>query len=89
MTGFDKAGFVSAQNEPVWTPAKVDDAVRVALVGQPNEPIRVIRKIKPIAMNEPKPGVFVFDMGQNMPGWCRINVKGKGGATLTLRHVEA
>lgn len=85
MPGFDKPGFSGAD----WTPAVVDDTVRTQLVPQPNEPIRIIDTIKPIALTQPRPGVYVFDLGQNMPGWCRIHVKGKAGATLKLRHVEA
>jgi len=58
------------------------------LVAQPNEPIRVTQELKPIRLTEPKPGVFVFDLGQNMVGWCRLAVRGKPGATVRLRHAE-
>ena len=43
------------------------------------EPIRVVETLKPIAVTEPQPGVFVFDMGQNLVGWCRLNVAGPAG----------
>ncbi len=39
------------------------------LVAQPNEPVRVTQNVCAIALAEPKPGVYVFDMGQNMVGW--------------------
>jgi alpha-L-rhamnosidase len=87
--GFDAAGFTPSEEKPRWRPATVDDSIHVEIDAQANEPIRVIQTVKPVALHEPKPGVFVFDLGQNMPGHCRIHVKGKSGATLTLRHVEA
>jgi hypothetical protein len=33
-------------------------------------PFRVTATLKPVSMTEPKPGVFIFDLGQNMVGWC-------------------
>ncbi|HVX65692.1 MAG TPA: family 78 glycoside hydrolase catalytic domain, partial [Bryobacteraceae bacterium] len=31
---------------------------------------------------------FVYDMGQNMVGWCRLKVSGPAGAEVSLRHAE-
>lgn len=59
-----------------------------AIVWQPNEPIRVVEQLSAIAITEPKPGLFVVDMGQNMPGWCRLQVTGKAGDEVRLRYVE-
>jgi alpha-L-rhamnosidase len=33
--------------------------------------------------------VFIYDLGQNIVGWCRLRVQGPRGTTLTLRHAEA
>jgi alpha-L-rhamnosidase len=52
------------------------------------EPIRVTQTLKPVGMTEPKPGMFIFDMGQNMVGWCRLKVRGPEGAMVSLRHAE-
>ena len=47
------------------------------IVWQRNEPIRIVKDIKPVAITEPKPGVYIVDMGQNMVGWARIkNIAG-------------
>src|SRR5262249_7582481 len=40
------------------------------------------------SVSEPKPGVYVFDMGQNMVGWCRLLVSGPEGTKVSLRHAE-
>ena len=59
------------------------------LVAQRNEPIRETLRLKAISLTEPKPGVFVFDMGQNMVGKVRLSIKNvKQGSTVRLRHVE-
>ena len=34
------------------------------------------------------PVYYIFDMGQNMVGWCRLTVAGPRGTTVTLRHAE-
>jgi alpha-L-rhamnosidase len=52
------------------------------------EPIRVTQTLKPVAVTEPRPGVFVFDLGQNLVGWCRLKVSGPAGAQVSLRHAE-
>ena len=30
----------------------------------------------------------MFDLGQNMVGWCRLKVRGPEGSTVKLRHAE-
>ncbi|MBN1442821.1 MAG: family 78 glycoside hydrolase catalytic domain, partial [Planctomycetes bacterium] len=34
------------------------------------------------------PGVFVFDLGQNIVGWCRMRLEGPAGREVVLRHAE-
>jgi alpha-L-rhamnosidase len=85
MPGWDRAGFAEDQR---WKPVLVAEAPKAALVPQTNEPIRVTRDLTPTTITEPKPGVYVFDMGQNMVGWCRLRAKGEPGKSITLRHAE-
>src|SRR6266571_3640538 len=84
MPGWDRAGF----DDKSWEPADVATDVKTQLVAQPNEPIRVTAEITPISVSEPKPSVYVFDMGQNMVGWCRLKAQGAAGTTVQLRHAE-
>ncbi len=51
-------------------------------------PIRVTDVLSPIAVKQPRPGAFVYDMGQNMVGWCKLTVAGPAGTTVTLRFAE-
>jgi alpha-L-rhamnosidase len=64
------------------------EATEPRLVAQMNEPIRVVRELKPVSISEPQPGVFVFDLGQNIAGWCRLKLHAPSGATVRLRHAE-
>ena len=57
-------------------------------MAQCNEPIRVVKELRPVKMTEPKPGVYVFDMGQNMVGWCRLKANAPAGTKITVRHAE-
>jgi alpha-L-rhamnosidase len=45
-------------------------------------------EINPDYLNEPLPGEYVFDMGQNMVGWARIWINGDKGDTIKLRFAE-
>lgn len=84
MPGWDTHGF----DDSAWRPAAVFDPPAIQLVAQPNEPIRIVHEITRIGAREQQPGVYIFDLGQNMVGWCRLKVRGARGDTVTLRHAE-
>jgi alpha-L-rhamnosidase len=88
MPGWDQPGFASAGWRPVLVLPYPDGAEKAALVAQPSEPIRVTEELQPVKITEPKPGVYVFDMGQNMVGWCRLTTDAPAGTKITLRHAE-
>ena len=89
MPGWDCSGF-DARN---WSAAIVlpcpSGSEHAILAAQPNEPIRTYKEFKPVSITEPRPGVYVFDMGQNMAGWCRLRCNAPTGTKITLRHAEA
>jgi alpha-L-rhamnosidase len=82
--GWDQPGF----DDTTWARAQAFDLDARALVWLRNEPIRVVRELTPRQGTEPRPGVFVFDLGQNMVGWCRVQATGSAGQTITMRHAE-
>ncbi|MBI5770343.1 MAG: family 78 glycoside hydrolase catalytic domain [Verrucomicrobia bacterium] len=51
-------------------------------------PIRVTQELPAKRLTEPKPGVFIFDLGQNFAGIVRLAVKGAAGTTVRLRYGE-
>ena len=76
-------------NSPTRMPVMIVDAPKGMLVSQQQPPIRVTATIKPIAMTEPKPGVYVFDLGTNIAGWATLRTKGVRGSRVTMKYNEA
>ena len=50
-----------------------------ALAAEMAEPLRVVDTLRPVSVKQLQPGVWIFDMGQNMVGWCRLRVAGPAG----------
>ena len=88
IRGWNEPGFASAAWEPVETLPFPNNSPHAALVAQCNEPIRVVEELRPVSMTEPRPGVYVFDMGQNMVGWCRLKANTPAGSHIRVRHAE-
>lgn len=71
-----------------WKPALVAEAPQIAVEAHPGEPIRQGARLWASKYTEPKKGVYVYNLGQNLTGWARITVKGKPGQVVTVRHAE-
>lgn len=84
LTGWAEPGF----DDSHWQPARAVSAPGGKLVAQMMDPIRITGTIKPTSMHELHPGVFIYDMGQNMVGWCQLKVKGPAGTKVTMRFAE-
>ena len=84
MPGWDRPGF----DDGDWEPVQIVQPPAGRLVSQNIEPIRVTETLRPKAVREVRPGVFIFDMGQNMVGWCRLHVEGPRGQAVRLRFAE-
>src|SRR5271157_2994546 len=84
QTGWNRAGF----DDGKWEPAHIVAAPAGVLAAQMAEPLRVTETLHPVSVKMLKPGVYIFDMGQNMVGWCRLRVAGPKGTQVTLRHAE-
>ena len=69
----DKPGWNnSGYDDSRWAPATLVPAPRGALHPQLLPPIREIRTLKPVAMTNPRPGVYVFDFGEIIAGRPRM-----------------
>ena len=71
-----------------WLPAREVVAPTVPLVAQRSEPVQVVEQFVPLSVNEIKPGVFIFDVGQNIAGWVRLKVNAPVGTRVTIRQGE-
>jgi alpha-L-rhamnosidase len=85
MDGWALPGFADA----TWQAAGVVAAPAGPLRAQMAEPIRVTERFTPVSVREIAPGTFIYDMGQNLVGWCRLFVQGPRGTKVTLRHAES
>lgn len=66
-----------------------DAEVTKALIqAHPGSPVRKTQELKPVSVKEVKPGMYVFDMGQNFSGWARLRVQGPAGTRVTMRFAE-
>ena len=84
MKDWSKPNF----DDAAWMNAELVQKPCEKLVSQPIEPIKIMEEVAPVAVKEIKPGTFIFDMGQNMVGWCELMVKGKKGDKVTMRFAE-
>lgn len=84
IPGWSEAG----SDESGWNPAVIMDTPKAHLVSQQMPAIEINDHIKPIKITEPKPGMKVFDLGQNFTGWVRIKLKGEKGTKVRIRFSE-
>ncbi|KAJ4989362.1 glycosyltransferase family 28 domain-containing protein [Stagonosporopsis vannaccii] len=74
-----------------WQSVEVLDPLpeRTKLVAGYGEPVRRIETVKPIEQITTPSGKTIFDFGQNLVGYVRINkVRGKAGHKIVLKHAE-
>ena len=77
----------TAVDDASWAAASVRTETR-HLRANVAEPVRVLKELPAKAITEPKPGVWTFDLAQNMVGVVRLRVKAPKGTVVTLRHGE-
>ena len=84
LHGWDRPSY----DDTAWDFAAVDREVSVNVQAYPGAQTRKTVELTPVAITEPEPGVYVFDMGQNMVGCARLTVRGQAGEKVTLRFGE-
>lgn len=82
--GWDTPGFDASAWQPVTTVAAPGGTMRADDV----PPVRVAQTLKPVAMTQPEPGRYIFDLGQDIAGWEQLHVTGPAGTTVQLRTAE-
>ncbi|HEY4145517.1 family 78 glycoside hydrolase catalytic domain [Pinirhizobacter sp.] len=71
-----------------WLPVMAMDPPRGRLVAQSMEPIRELETVDAVSISEPRPGVYVFDMGRTLGGWAHLRVDGERGARIILKYAQ-
>lgn len=71
-----------------WRRALLVDAPNGELVPVSCPPVRITDTVIPVRMTEPRPGVFLFDMGQSFAGHAQLRVRADSGHVITVRYGE-
>ena len=71
-----------------WDKAQLVAPPAGKLISQNQEPIKVVRSVKPETISNPEPDVYVYDLGENIAGWARLKVRGREGNEVKLKYAE-
>jgi alpha-L-rhamnosidase len=83
------AGWASPGSMTVgWQPVAVTASIPAELQAFPGITVQKTSVLHPAKISEPKPDVFVFDMGQNFAGFALLKAKGPVGTKVVLRFAE-
>ncbi len=85
----ERVGWDMPGPDPVgWTPVRLAQGPGGRLRAQGVPPVIVQERFTTITVTEPKPGVFIYDLGQNFSGRPEIVVRGPAGATVRFTPAE-
>ena len=82
--GWDRAGF----DDSHWENVALVNGPGGTLTPEMAPPLRVLHTYDPVKISRPRPGIAVYDLGQNFAGWPAISVSGPAGATVKLTPGE-
>ncbi len=83
--GWDAPGFDDADWAPAWAGHQTD----AKLCARPGPLPRRMVELPALELTEPEPGVYRFDLGQNMAGRVRLRISQPAGTTITIRGGQA
>jgi alpha-L-rhamnosidase len=75
-------------DEAAWKPVAVTDSIAARFEAFPGLYVQETGELRPVRITEPKPGAFVFDLGQNFAGFARLKAQGPAGTKVVLRFAE-
>lgn len=84
VPGWDRPGF----DDSGWMSVRIADAPGGRARAQTHEAIEVVDVLDPGMVRRPKPGVMVYDVGQNLAGWAQIIVNAPSGSAVELFFSE-
>jgi len=77
-----------AFDDHAWAGVDVGAPLNLKIEAHPGEPVRALAEFKAKTINEPKPGVYILDLGQNFAGVGRLKIKGEPGQKIAMRYGE-
>ena len=95
---YDGEIYDATQEYTGWTEASFDDQLwkQVNVVETPKgkltlcdfPAIKIVERLNPQRILQPKSGVKIYDFGQNFAGWTSVTMKGKRGTKIKIRYSE-
>lgn len=80
--------FMGEMILPPFGQKVMTDYDSLVFLPQPDRGVQVVETLTAQAMTEPRPGVYIYDMGQNIAGVPEIGICGTDGQEVTLRFAE-
>ncbi|WP_317890714.1 family 78 glycoside hydrolase catalytic domain [Paenibacillus arenilitoris] len=84
QSGWDEPGFQDGE----WEQPHCFEPYEGELTLQLDPPIRVMEQIRPLSVRKTERGSYIYDLGQNIAGWTRLQMSGRSGQEITVRHAE-
>jgi alpha-L-rhamnosidase len=85
LLGWDSPGFMSA----AWTSVTTGAEISPTIQAHPAEPVRTNQVFAPVSITQPQPGLYVFNLGQNISGWAGLRVTNQpAGRRIVMRFGE-
>ncbi len=85
---FCRADFAE---DGTWEKVTTAEPAKGRLVAQNIPPVKVMQTYRPVKTEETRPGVYLYDFGQNFSGWARITLKAQSshcGTAVTMTPGE-
>jgi alpha-L-rhamnosidase len=84
IPGWDTASYAAED----WKPVEIVDPKEPEIVAQYFPPVRVEKTLAAKTVTNPKPGIYIYDFGQNLAGIASIRAQGEAGTNVQLRFAE-
>lgn len=81
---WNRAGFKDSD----WQTVAETDKYTPRLSAQTNKPVKVVKTVQPISIQQSGTNRWIVDMGQNLVGWAKLQVKGASGTVVRMRFAE-
>ncbi|MEM6799627.1 MAG: glycoside hydrolase family 78 protein, partial [Planctomycetota bacterium] len=84
IAGWDSPGF----DDSGWSKVETAPVIKATVGPHPGPPVIALEEFTPVSIEEPRPGVYVFDLGQNIAGVIRLSVNESPGTRVRMRFAE-
>jgi len=84
QVGWDNRAF----RDTKWSTAEVIHPHEPEIAWQSFQPVRATDTLAAKTVSNPSPGVYIYDFGQELAGFAKIEVSGKAGTDVQLRFGE-